>query len=662
MKSRISQSLAGNFYSSAGANGQPWYRSRRLSIFVTVFLVSATIGLVYNYSRPAIYRSSATLLTSAMTPIDRESSDADIQHVAIQRQILLGHELIAETLSRLKAEAVNKSLLRLTTSDIQNLLNVKPVTETNLVEIEAEGSDARFLPLLINTWIDVYLDARADEVRKLTSNTARILEDELKGLTVKIDAARSELDSFRKNHDISSTERNENEALARLKGLNDSLNKANEEEVKAKSTLNAIRTAISRGQAVVPDDEKGSLLDLEKRLQDMREKLADLDKKFTREYLNLQPDLKSIPEQIKELEIAVSNKRMHGKNVMLTDAEMNYAAAQQTVREIRAQLDEHKKQASAFTSKFTQHDALKTDLEGLEKLYRDTQERLVQVKTGHREKYPQVTVISRAYEARDPVRPDYSGDALIVLGGSLLLGLFGVWISEYLTQKKEQQPSIAVFGIQGYSAAPAVAAGLADHPPAALGSSEQKISEQKASGFLPGPLHRELSSHQLRILLKAANLEGKQLIALLLTGLDIAEIVSLTPGQIDLDAGIITLNGKPPRAVPISRFLQSLFEQSEGQPLWDANDRGSRVDLSAALVCAAVDSGLPDADGITAEAIRHSYIAYLVRQGLRLSELEQVVGRLEPQIISSYRAYSPPQEGRHLHEIELLHPALINKT
>jgi integrase len=231
-----------------------------------------------------------------------------------------------------------------------------------------------------------------------------------------------------------------------------------------------------------------------------------------------------------------------------------------------------------------------------------------------------------------------------------------------LTQKKEQQPSIAVFGIQGYSAAPAVAAGLADHPRAALGSSEQKISEQKASSFLPGPLHRELSSHQLRILLKAANLEGKQLIALLLTGLDIAEIVSLTPGQIDLDAGIITLNGKPPRAVPISRFLQSLFEQSEGQPLWDANDRGSRVDLSAALVCAAVDSGLPDADGITAEAIRHSYIAYLVRQGLRLSELEQVVGRLEPQIISSYRAYSPPQEGRHLHEIELLHPALINKT
>ncbi|HEX8873315.1 MAG TPA: integrase [Nitrosospira sp.] len=663
MKSRINQRIGAHLYSSAGTSEQPWYRSRRLTIFGTVFLVCVTIGLLYNYSRPAVYRSSATLLTSAMTPVDRESSDPDIQHVAIQRQILLGHELIAETLSRLRAPGANKSLLQLTPSDVQNLLDVEPVAETNLVEIKAEGPDPKFLPILINTWIDVYLDARAEEVRKQTNDTARILEDELKGLTVKIDSARLELESFRKSHDISSTERNENEALARLKGLTDSLNKASEEEVKTRSAMNAIKTAISRGQAVVPEDEKGSLLDLEKRLHDLREKLADLDKKFTREYLNLQPDLKSIPDQIRELEAAVSYKRQQGKNVVLTDAEMNYAAAQQTVREIRAQLDEHKKQASAFTSKFTQHDALKADLEGLEELYRETQGRLVQVKTAYREKYPQVTVISRAYETREPVRPDYGRDALIVIAGSLLLGLFCVWISEFLTQKKEQQPSIAVFGIQGYPAAASpAAAGLADYPRSALASSEQKLPEQKASNFLPGPLHRELSSHQLRILLSAANLKAKQLIGLLLSGLDIDEIASLAPSQIDLDAGMIIVAGEMPRAIPISDFLRSLFKQSEGRPLWDPGDPGSHVDFSAALVCAAVDSGLPDAESITAEAIRHSYIAYLVRQGLRLSDLEQVVGYLDPEVTSSYRAYSPPQQGRHLYEIELLHPALINRA
>src|SRR4051795_6422546 len=403
MTQMVNRRITGSLYSSAGKGEQPWYRSRRLSIFGAVFLISITVGLIYNYSRTAIYRSSATLLTSAMTAIDRESDDVDIQHVAIQRQVLLGHELMTATLSRLRASATNKFLLSLTPADLQNLLTVDPVEETNLVEIKAEGADPRLLPLLINTWIDVYLDARSDEVKRRTGNTTRILEDELKGLTAKVNSARLELESFRKAHDISSTERNENEALARLKGLTDSLNKSSEEEVKARANLNAIRTAISRGQAIVPEDEKGSLTDLEKRLQDLREKLAELDKKFTREYLNLQPELKSIPEQIKELEVAVSSKRQHGKNVMLTDAEMNYGAAQQTVREIQAQLNGHKKQASEFTSKFIQHDALKTDLEGLEKLYRETQERLVQVKASNREKYPQVSVISRAYETRDPI-------------------------------------------------------------------------------------------------------------------------------------------------------------------------------------------------------------------------------------------------------------------
>jgi polysaccharide biosynthesis transport protein len=659
MKNRIDSRFTPDFRAAADTDEHPWYRSRRFSIFGLVFLISLAISLAYVYSRPAIYGSGATLLTSAMTAIDRESSEADIQHVAIQRQIFLRHELAAETVSRLKATSAGKSLQRLTASDIQNLLNVDPIAETNLVEIKAEGPDAKFLPLLINTWIDVYLDARTEEVKRLTTDTEHIVEDEVKRLADKVSSTRLELEAFRKNHDISSTQREENEAAARLKGLNDSLNKASEDEVKARAHLSSIQTAIGRGKAVVPDDEKGSLVDLESRLQDLREKLAELDKKFTREYLNLQPDLRSIPEQIKELEIAVNNKRKYGASVALTDAEMAYAAAQQTAREIRAQLSEHKRQASAFTSKFAEHDALKTDLEGLETLYRDAQERLVQVKTGRKDKYPQVTVISRAFEPVEPLRPNYSRDALIAIVGSLLLGLFSVWVFEYLaTQKKEQQPLVAVFGVQGH---PAPAAPLIEHSHAALGTTAGQLG-QKTNNALAGPACRELSSHQLRILVNAANLKGKQLIGLLLSGLTIDEAASLTVDQIDLDAAAINVAGRSPRTIPLSNSVKSSLMQSGGHPIWNADDPGTRIDLSAALICAAVDSGLPDPQQITAEAIRHSYIAYLVRQGLRLGDLEQVTGYLEPSVISSYSAYSPPQQGRDIYEIELLHPALMTMS
>jgi len=633
---------------------RPWFRSYRFIIFMIVFLVSAVISLTYNYSRPAIYRSSATLLTSAMTAIDQNSATADVQHVAIQKQILLGHELIAETLSRLKASPTADSVLKLTPTDIQSVMNVEPVTGTNLVEIQAEGADPDFLPRLINTWIDVYLDARAEDVKQLTTATTNIIEGELSGLTDKINSARANLEAFRKNNDISSTGREENEPLARLNGLNASLNKASEEAVKAKANLDAIKSAIANDQAVVPEQEQGSLQNMEKRLQDLREQLTDLDKRFTRDYLAKLPALKIIPEQIKKLEAEIKNKLDYGKKIVLTEAVNNYAAAQQTVKEVRAQLDESKKQATAFSSKFTEHEALKTDLEGLEKLYRETQERLVQIQTSHKEKYPQVTVISRAYLSTDPVRPNYSRDALIALVGSILLGLFIVWIFDYLTRKQEQPSPITLAGIHMYN--PALADGLTFQQPAV-----QSI-EQRQLNALASPLHRELSVHQLRILLDASNLKGKQVISLLLSGLTLDEAASLKADQIDMEQATITITGSEPRILTINTALKSLFAQSGGRPVWDADKPASSDELAAALLCAAVDSGLPKPGEITAEAIRHSYIAYLVRQGLRLADLEQITGNLESSVISSYSAYSPPQKGLGIDDIELLHPALVDSV
>jgi succinoglycan biosynthesis transport protein ExoP len=641
-----------SFYTPPDFNQKPWFRSHRFIIFVSVFLISAAASLTYNYSRPAIYRSAATLLTSAMTAIDRESSPADIQHVAIQKQKLLGHELVAETLSRLKASAATGHVQLLTAYDIQNYLTVEPIAETNLVEIRAEGTDPEFLPLLINTWVDVYLDTRAEEIKKLTGNTTQIIEDELKGLAEKINLKRTELENFRKINDISSTGRDENEPLARLNGLNNSLNKASEDEVRAKANLDAIKSAIARDEAVVPDQEQGSLQNLEKRLQDLQEKLAEFDKKFTRDYLKKQPTLKLIPEQIKKLEAEIKYKRDYGKSVVLTEAENNYAAAQQTVREIHTQLAEHKKQAAAFTAKFAEHDALKTDVEGLEQLYRDMQERLVQIETSQREKYPQVTVIDRAYISSDPIRPYYNRDALIALVSSILLGLFSVWIFDYLTRKQEQPAAITLSGIHMYNSA---AADMLNY---------QKTAdiplEQKQTNALASPMHKELSSHQLRILLNASNLKGKQLISLLLSGLSLDEAASLKTGQIDLEMATITVAGSMPRTLGISNSLKALFAQSGGHPAWDADNPIASDDLTATLLCAAVDSGLPNPGEITAEAIRHSYITYLVRQGLRLSDLEQITGYLEPSVISSYSAYSPPQQGRGIDDIELLHPALVD--
>jgi uncharacterized protein involved in exopolysaccharide biosynthesis len=408
-----------------------WYKTARFLIFILTFSLATAISLIYCYSRPALYRSSATLLTSAMTAIDAPSANIDPQQAAIEREVLLGHELLSKILTSVNQAESNRPT-PLTLPELQSILSVAPVGgETHLLELRADGQDRLFLPKLINAWITSYFEAREKEVNTRTTETTHIIEDELNGIASQLNTKRKDLIQFRKNNNILSIGRDENAALARLNGINDSLNRAIEAETKAKTNLDAIKQAIADGQPVVPTQDQGALQDLEKRRQELREKQDKLLRQFTQSYIDLQPSLKVIPEQVKKIELEIINKLDYGKKIVLTEAIKDYAAAKQTVKQIRADLEEHKNTAAEFTTQFAKHETLKTDLESLEKLYRETQERLVQIQSNHAEKYPQVTIINSAFEPEVPISPNYDRDALISVAGSFLLGLFMVWLGTF---------------------------------------------------------------------------------------------------------------------------------------------------------------------------------------------------------------------------------------
>lgn len=639
----------------------PWFKSRRMIIFMIVFLLCVLITLGYVFSRPAIYLSYATLLTVGKTAIDLPSNDADIQHVAIQKQILLGSELLAETSKRLQSQDSNHERVDFSASEIRHMLDVRPVEETNLVEMVAEGPNPEQLPILINTWIDVYLDARAEEVSRLLGDTTQIIQDELTGLSKKITTKRTELDQFRRNSDIASLEREENEALAILKGLNQSLNDANEEEVKTKARLDAINRAISRGQAVVPKEDTRTLSVLEDRAQELREELADLNRQYTKEYLNLSPTLKVIPEKLAMLEDEIKRMRQQGQTVVLSEAQQDFAAAKQAAGEIRKQLGEHKKKASEFSTQFAEHEALRTDLEGLEALYRETQERLVQIEAKYTGKYPQVNVIERAFLPSKPVGPNYLLEAIIAVAGSILFSLFCVWISEFLTRKDQAKPVINLSGIHMYDQ---------DSPPHGLRNSRQQLNalhhqntlDHQQKPVLGRPLPKEIPTSKLNMLLQHAGNKEKLLIALLLSGATQEEIAAIQKEDVDFHNEKLKIRGKPPRTIPLNPMLKSLFANSDCHLMHPTEEPLAADDLTALLNCAMIDADMPDTDEINAISLRQTYIIYLVRQGIRLSELKDIAGYITPTELSSYSSYSPAGPKRSSKEIDLIFPELRHVT
>lgn len=634
---------------------EPWYRSRRFKIFSIVFLLASFISQAYNFSRPAVYRSSATLLTVAKAAADQHIGKTNtltpniqgtgIEHVAIQKQLLLGSEILAEAARQLQ----QTENITLSVPDIRQMLNVAPITDTNLVEMFAEGETPDVLPLLINTWIDVYLNVRSKDTEQSTGTTHQIIQDELQSLAEKVDVKRFGLNQFRLTHNISSTEREENQTLARLKGLNESLNLASEEEVKTKARLDAINTAIIRGQDVVPQEDQRTISALETRAQELREQISEMERRFTKDYIKLRPSLKFIPLELEKLETRINSLRNRGKNIVQAEAEQAYSAAKQSVASIRRQLNMHQTQASQFSSRFAEHDALKTDLEGLELLHRETQERLFKLEARQDTKYPQVDVIDRAYLPRDPISPNYLRDALIALGGSLLLGLFSVWIAEFLTRKEQQPRAITVPGVHIHNQIPDGALGHQQH---------HNTLEQQTNYSLERPLETEISNENLHKLYLSSSLKGKQLLVLLLSGLTLDEAVMVGADDFDYPNGKLAVTGKNPRLIQINSAIHSLFEHSSPCPLW--NDNQKTENLAAFLVCLAADSGLPHPETLTCEALRHNYIVYLLQQGLRLQDLEQIVGTIDPVSLSRYRHYSPPGPGRSISEIDIMHPALVN--
>ena len=137
------------------------------------------------------------------------------------------------------------------------------------------------------------------------------------------------------------------------------------------------------------------------------------------------------------------------------------------------------------------------------------------------------------------------------------------------------------------------------------------------------------------------------------------KLLLITRENIDLDNGRITVPGHYRRELQLSDAIIELFTgNGDTAPVWKEMKEivPDREELDARLQLAALEGELPDSDRITAEDLRHTYLVYLVRQGVRLSELERIVGKMPSKILLSYRLFLPEESDRPMDEISSVYP------
>jgi uncharacterized protein involved in exopolysaccharide biosynthesis len=636
-----------------------------LRVFLGTLTVALGVSVAFTWLRPPEYRAAARLeITPGIASVT--SRPASSGATASQRPFLTEVQALA---SRPVFEAAAKQLkdsgedLSALGPDpvaaMQAQVEALPVADTNVVELIAKGQRRELLAPLLNTVIDVYQERLADAYRSSSSESVVQADEEVKKLDAAVIAKRREGEAFRTRNNIVSVERDENEVLARVRNLSASLSTAEDRVAAAEGKLRALGASAAAGKAVVRSRDDPTLANLEQRASQMQEELRELERGFTSDYLAKDPKTITLRARLAELERQIVQQRASSQQTSLLEAQEDLASAQAAAARIRSQMAVDRQAAAQFTARFNEYKSKQDELAELEKTYRDAVQQRARLEASERSRMPSTRVLEAATPPREPWRPLYWRDTGFSVGGSLVLALLAMWLVE-LFNRPEPQPAVVLIqpqpGTLRYEG-PAQALPNRSTPAMSLPGNEPALLPRQTA------FPRELRADEVAALIGASDDEIRLVMLLLLSGLTLDEALELRWSDVDLTSGRIHAGGESGREIAIDGTLGQLLQAAPKSPgselLVGSMHRPATPDsIDAQILCAAHDAGLEDATQVTSACLRHTYVAFLVRQGIRFADLTRLVGPLSAEIVGAYSALSPQGTRVASAQVERLHPAL----
>jgi hypothetical protein len=172
-------------------------------------------------------------------------------------------------------------------------------------------------------------------------------------------------------------------------------------------------------------------------------------------------------------------------------------------------------------------------------------------------------------------------------------------------------------------------------------------------------LPRELAGAELKSLMAVADPLTAGYAALLLSGISPYELPLLHSACFDSSGDRIEVPGASRREITIGqgawRRLEPVLAEMAGSKM-----AVPLPELDQRLVGCAREAQLADPGSINALSLWHSYVLYLVRQGIDASALAARAGAIPPDVHGTMMHFAPPGGNRPLSSIEFIHPILVS--
>ncbi len=640
---------------------------RRLLVFLPTLLVALALSLAYVWLRPAQYRSAARVeIAPAVTAAPGAPSapvltleTESARPFLTELQILTSRPVVAEVAARLASAGENLAPFGPDPiAGIQSHLEAVPVEKTNVVELIATGPSAGVLAPVVNTTIAVYRERLAQSYQASSSEALADADDEVKRLETLVATKRRDLEAFRLRHNIVSLERGENQVLAQVRSLGTSLSVANDKVAAAEGKVRALTESAAAGSAVARSRDDPTLGDLEQRASQARVELRDMERVYTQDFLAREPKAIALRTRLAELERQIQSQREASQKAALAEAKEELAGATSVATRLQSQLASGREEVGQFTASFNEYKSRSDDLAEIEKTFREATQKRARLEASERSRMPAANLIEAASAPREPWRPLYWRDTGIAAGASLLLALLAMFLVELFNRTQPQPTVMVVRPPGGMSYDGRLDALPRQHVPLApLGRAEPPLLAAQPE------LPRELDRADVAGLLTASDDAGRLVALLLLSGVPVGDAIGLRLGDVDLARGIIRVGGATGRDVALGDALSAaLGARANGGPadplLGQAGRPATRESIDTQILCAAHDAGLEDPASVNAACLRHTYVAYLVRQGIRFADLTSLVGELPADLLGAYTTFAPPGPRVARERIETSYPTV----
>ena len=638
----------------------------RIRVFFGVFLLCLLISLGTNFSRQPVYQATARVQITPMghlalsgVPTAAQSPE-DKQAFLAALEVLRSRPLIEQVIRQPQMQGFWKATDNDPVQTVQNMLSVTPLDGAPIAQLQAQATEQALVAPLINTLIEVYRAEQASAGSAAAQTQLIETRDEVKVIEAQVAEKKSSLDALKLRSHIVSGERDENQTLSRLKGLGASLNTATEREAKASGHLRSVESALAQGQRAPQASDNPTLAGVESRLSQLREEWRAQERRFTPDFMNMDPNAVALKARIADLEQQLVEERQKAQQTALADAREELAAAQAASRSLQQQISGDRQEVQSFTRQFGEFQTLQDELQGLEKMRQSARQKLLALESSETARRPRLLVVDPPATPDSASRPLYGRDAAIGLVASALLGFLAVWFVEFFSrvERPPQGPSAVVVP------QPWMAFSPRQDPRLGAAATPDSLLEDNPRPMLENALPRELRADEVSALLSAATPDNLPILVCLLSGLTPEEAVALRCGHVNLASGSLQVPGEPGRIVPLAAALRDAVVQRSAdgdQPLLSVKGTDRRLDqedIKAVVMSSAYDASLEQPQTITAATLRHTYIAFLVRQGLRFSELSHLAGRLSAEAFNSLASLAPDSPRVSVDAVQKVLPAL----